>query len=113
MEYVKEILKKFGDAAGRNVDDDPREANKAHDEVHACYKVLKNTEAGRQGIIGMMSDENPHIRLVAAARSLPWCTEQARNVLEALCTADVPWQVTFSAEMVLKEYDKGRLTFDY
>jgi len=113
MENVQELLKKYREAAIGHGSPNPREANAWHDRLHAYYKVLRESEEGRQGIASLMDDQDPHVRGWAAAHSLQYYTEQARIVLQTLCTEEVPWQVAFSAEMTLKEYDKGRLTFEY
>jgi hypothetical protein len=113
METVDELLKRYREAAIGHGSPNPVEANEWHDRLHACYKVLRQTEAGRQAIGSLMDDGDPGVRSWAAAHSLQWFPERARSVLEALCSSDAPWQVAFSAEMTLKEYDNGRLTFDY
>ncbi len=90
-----------------------KKANKGAKQVHACYKMLRETEEGRQAVISLMNDNDPSVRSCAAAHSLQWTPQRARAVLEAVITSNVPWQISFSAEMTLEEYDKGRLTFDY
>ena len=50
-------------------------------------------------------------RCTAAAHSLQWTPETARGVLEDL--RDSNGRNSFEAEMVLREYDNGRLSFDY
>jgi len=90
---------------------DPQKANKWHDEWHAYYKILRATNEGREAIIALMQDEEPAVRCGAASHSLQWAPEIAREVLEAL--RDSPGSCKFEAQMILTEYDKGRLTFDY
>lgn len=90
---------------------DPEKANKCQAQMHACYKILRETDAGRESIVALMSDVEPSVRCWAAAHSLQWRPQLARRVLEALRDSQGPY--SFSAEMTLEEYDKGRLTFDY
>ena len=98
-------------AVGMDDISDPKKANKCHDEWHACYKILRETEEGREAIMGLMEDEKPGVRCGAAAHSLQWVPERARHVLETLRDSRGP--CSLEAEMILEEYDKGRLTFDY
>jgi len=111
LNKIPELLLRFREAALGNADPDPAKANKWHDVGHACYKLLKDTEEGRKGIISLMTDEDPYVRLCAAARSLHWEPETARRVLEEIRDSDGPGAL--SAKWTLIEYDKGRLTFDY
>lgn len=113
METLTQLLGQFRDAADRAGDlADPKEQNKAARKVQVCYKRLCTSEKGRTGIIGLMSDPSPHIRLCAAARSLQWVPDKARVVLEALRGENV-FPYSFDAEMTLEEFDNGRLSFDY
>ena len=58
-----------------------------------------------------MSDTSPHVRCWAAAHSLQWDAPKSRHTLERLRDAGGP--CSFDAEMVLAEYEKGTLSFDY
>jgi len=111
MTSTEQILQRYREAAVRNASSDPSEANKGHDIVHACYKILKETEEGRRGIISLMTDESPYVRGWAAAHSLRWEPGMARHVLEEIRDSGGPG--AFSAKWTLIEYDKQRLTFDY
>jgi hypothetical protein len=109
---IADLIEKYRqNAIGMGNISDPKKANKCHDAVHACYKVLRETKEGREAIIRLLKDAQPEVRCGAAAHSLQWVPELARPVLEALRDSWGP--CSFEAEMVLKEYDKGRLTFDY
>ena len=90
---------------------DPKKANKCQGQMHACYKILRETEAGRESVVALMSDVEPSVRCWAAAHSLQWKPDLARRVLEALRNSQGPY--SFTAEMTLDQYDKGCLTFDY
>jgi hypothetical protein len=89
----------------------PKKAKKGHDELHACYKRLRQSEAGRRAIMDLMNDAEPSVRLWAAAHSLQWAPNEARRVLESL--KDAQGRCSFTAEITLVEFDKGRLSFDY
>lgn len=90
---------------------DPKKANKCQAQMHFCYKILRETEAGREAIIALMNDAEPSVRCWAAAHALQWRADLARRALEGLRDSQGPY--SFTAEMTLEEYDKGRLTFDY
>lgn len=90
---------------------DPKKNNKNVDMLHSCYKHLRATEEGRAGIILLVSDDNPHVRVWAAAHSLEWDPAIARPALEALRDSNGP--ASFAAKWTLKEYDEGNLSFDY
>jgi len=90
---------------------DPERANRAHMEMHAAYKVLRSTEQGRAAIWALTRAAERSVRCAAAAHSLEWKPALARGVLETLRDSDGPF--SFEAQMVLREYDAGRLTFDY
>ena len=87
----------------------PAKANKCADELHAHYVALRQTQAGRDAITSLMGHEHPSVRLMAAAHSLEWAPDAARVALEELRDSGGP--VSFEAEMTLKEYQKGRLSF--
>jgi len=89
---------------------DPKIANKGAKQLHGCYKVLRDSEVGRQALIGLMDDPEPSVRCWAAAECLQWKPDVARRVLESL--RDSQGAFSFDAEMTLEEFDKGRLTFD-
>lgn len=109
---VSELLVRYRQTADRaDVLSDPKEQNKAADQLHACYKKLRESEEGRNGLIALMEDSSPHVRCWAAAHSLQWVPERARRILEALRDEDV-FPYSFDAKMTLEEFEKGSLTFD-
>ena len=89
----------------------PKRQNQRFDQLHAYYKKLRNTQEGRDGIAQLMRDANPFVRLAAAAHSLDWRTEEARRVLEELRDSD--GEGAFTAKWTLKEFERGRLRFDF
>ena len=108
---TKNLVERYRQAAIGAANPDPNKANECYDVVHACYKVLRESNEGRDAIISLMSDEEPGVRCAAASHSLQWKPDVARRVLETLRDSKGPF--SFTSEMVLEEYDKGRLTFDY
>lgn len=89
----------------------PKIANKSHDRMHVAFKILRESEEGRQKIISLLDHEGPHVRLWAAAHSLKWVPDEAKLVLEALRDSDGPGSI--SAGITLKEFEKGSLSFNY
>ena len=113
MSAIDDLLRQFKEAVIKNAEysmRDPKMANKATAAARECCKELTLTEQGRQGLIALMSDENPHVRSAAASRSLAWEPDRARKVLEEVRDSDGPG--AFGAKWTLIEYGKGRLPLD-
>jgi hypothetical protein len=108
---VEELIAEYREGAVVAGSSDPKRNKKGVDKLHACYKKLRETEQGRAGIIGLITNENPHVRGWAAAHSLQWAPEIARSALESLRDSDGP--SSFAAEWTLKSFDRGTLSFDY
>lgn len=110
---VQELIRRYYAGAATNTDcnSTPDEANRAHDEMHDAYRLLRTTSEGREAISALMDDGNPGVRLWAAAHSLFWKPDRARAVLKRLAAEG--GLLGFTAEMTLREFDAGRLTFDY
>jgi hypothetical protein len=110
---VSQLLAEYSEAADIAGDlSDVKRQRKAAKKIHDCYKVLRESEEGRRGIMAVMSDPRPHVRSWAAAHSLQWEPENARQVLEALRN-DKVFPYSIDAEMALEQFDKGLLSFDY
>jgi hypothetical protein len=110
---LAELLSSYRAAADQSDDlTDLNQQREAANEVHYYYKKLRDTAEGRAGILKMMEDPSPHVRVWAAAHSLQWAPERARCVLELLRDENV-FPYSFDAEMTLEEYAKGRLSFDH
>jgi hypothetical protein len=90
----------------------PKRQNEAAHRLQSLYKELRNSEQGRLGLIGLMADASPDVRLEAAARCLQWAPQEARKVLERLSGEDI-FPTTFNAKMTLEVYDAGELSHDY
>ena len=114
MKNICEILSGYRQAAAGAREKEPNKHNEWHMKCHTHYKCLRQTEAGKRGIAALLDDDDPYVRCRAAAHCLQWAPDVARPVLEKLRDDNtVEWQCAFDAEMVLQEYDKGRLSFDY
>jgi hypothetical protein len=111
-QHVSELLAKYSEAAAGTAETTPNIQNKWADILHECYKSLCKSEEGRRGIIVLMNDGNPNVRLWAASHSLQWTPEAASKVLENLRDA-VGFPCSFNAEITLEEFQKGSLSFDY
>ena len=48
------------------------QANQFFGQLHQCYKRLRESDAGRQAISGLIDDPITAVRLSAAAHSLAW-----------------------------------------
>ncbi|MFV2044156.1 MAG: hypothetical protein ACC700_13110 [Anaerolineales bacterium] len=89
----------------------PEAANESARRLHEYYKQLQASDAGRKAIENLIVDANPHVRCWAAAHILEWNPDAAKRVLEELADGDEP--CSFDAQMILAEFRKGRLSFDY
>ncbi len=99
------------DAAERTSDADPKEANRWAKQLHSHYELLRESEAGRRGISALLTDPSPHVRVWAAAHPLAWDPKTAQRTLEELRDARGP--CSFDAEMALKEFGRGTLSFEH
>jgi hypothetical protein len=108
---IVDLTSQYRRAAEATSNPDPKEANKSHDLMHIYYNQLRQTEEGRMRIAGLLTDESPHVRCWAAAHSLAWVPDQAKAALRAL--RDANGSCAFDAAMTLREFDKGRLNFEY
>ena len=107
---IEEILKLYRTAAERTSDSDPEKANMWQRKMHSYYKVLRSTREGRESIVSLLSDPSPHVRVWAAAHALQWAPEVSKSTLQAMRDGGGP--CSFDAKMTLKEFEKGRLSFD-
>ena len=108
---IADLASQYKHAAEGTSNSAPRQANKSHDVMHIYYKQLRQTEAGRSAITRLLNDDSPEVRCWAAAHSLAWATDEAKMTLIALRDAKGPR--SFTAEMTLSEFEKGRLSFEY
>ncbi len=85
-----------------------RKSNRLHDLCFKYFKKLKSQ--GSQGIdllLNLLSHDSDYVRYNAAVHLLSVEPEKAKGVLTDLATR--PGIFGFTVEMVLKEWDKGKL----
>lgn len=108
---VGQMLRQYREAAEKTRLPNPKEANIWADKLLKLYRRLRATEEGRTALATLLSDPSPDVRGWAATHVLGWAPEIARPVLEDL--RDSKGRRSFDAEIVLREFDKGTLSFDY
>lgn len=85
-------------------------ANESHDRLHQIVVAIgTHGEEGRRALHELMKQEKvgDHVRLWAATHLLVWAPETAQKTLEDVVTKG--GVVGFSARMVLREWQAGRL----
>lgn len=90
------------------LDGDSELANLSYDEIVKCLQQIR--QFGIEGDIALLSlteDENQSVRCWAASHSLRFDKHKAKKVLKRL--SKERGIIAFDAEMVLKEWKKGRL----
>lgn len=110
-QHYRDTLVRWGAAFG---DEDIRRANELFTENHRCFKELRQSAAGRDAILGLVEDENPYVRVVAATHTLLWDPAIAERVLEAI-EKDLsnPPSVRVDAKYTLREWRSGSLSLDW
>jgi hypothetical protein len=108
---ITRLLAEYREAAEGTSRAEPKQANASHDKMHACYRRLRETDEGRNGISSLMEDGSKHVQCWAAAHSLAWAPGPARERLVALRDSGGP--CSFDAEMTLNTFEEGTLTFEY
>ena len=90
---------------------DASKANELFDRNHSLFKRLRDSAEGREGIVRLMSDASPGIRLLAATHSLGWRPKEACGVLHQLEQSGGLHAV--SAKHTLRSYRSGNLKLDW
>ena len=106
---VQTLLTRYRGAAEGTADPDPKIANRRARDLRRWYLQLRESQPGRNAILALLTDPSPHVRVWAAAHSLEWSQAAARRTLEVL--RDSGGACSFDAEMTLREFDLGRLSF--
>jgi hypothetical protein len=89
---------------------DYRKANRNHDLVAAIYRELRSRgDEARVELLVLLDDVDPHVRGWAAAHALEFAPDRGERVLRRL--AGSGGEVGLSAEMTLREWANGSLTF--
>lgn len=91
---------------------DATNANPLFDQLHATYKRLRDTPAGREAIATLMDDEIVAVRMSAAAHSLSWHSARAIKVLEQI-ERDGHGLYGITAKYTLKSFREGKLNLDW
>lgn len=91
--------------------DDPKMANRLFDALHALYKQLRDSEAGREAITSLLDDPITAVRLSAASHSLAWEPARATAVLEEIEQEGSLHAVT--AKWTLRSFRSGKLNLDW
>lgn len=86
-------------------------ANPLFDEAHRMAVQLRASDEGRAALLELLDHSSPAVRLGAATESTPYAPRLAEVTLRAL--ADAGGRHSFSAEIVLKEFEAGRLRVDW
>jgi hypothetical protein len=110
MAELENALRGYCEAAAGTAASVPAIANRWARQLCAYYMILRKTQAGKDAIASLMSHEDRHVRLWAAAHSLEWAPDSARAALERM--RDSGGAGAFDAKWTLIEYqEKGRLSF--
>lgn len=81
----RETLVRWGEESERLGErPDAHRANKLFDRAHAQFKLLRDSQEGRDGITALTDDPDPYVASSAAAHALLWAPERASARLEAL-----------------------------
>ena len=89
---------------------DYRKANRHHDVVAAIYRELRTRgDAAQLELLALLDDLDPHVRGWAAAHALDFAPERGERVLRRLASSG--GAVGLNAEMTLREWTKGSLSF--
>jgi Domain of unknown function (DUF2019) len=86
----------------------PRSWNRLVNRMQALQLQLRATQSGRDAITSLIGDENATVRSWSAVNALAWAESVARAELEREARTDSGLR-GFEAQMVLREFDAGRL----
>ena len=89
----------------------PRHTNRHYEVVNAVYRELcsRGPEAQRTLLL-LLNDPEPAIRVWAASHALEFAPDKGARVLERIVSDGVRHH-KLTAEMVLDEWRKGKLSF--
>lgn len=87
---------------------DSQAANQHHDALMEALSALRERGSeGSDALLGLLADRDQSVRCWAATHCLLIDEARAKGVLKDLAAG--PGIVAFDAQMVLSEWDKGRL----
>lgn len=90
---------------------DAKKANRIFDPLHALAKELRQTPAGRAGLLGLLGHDNVGVRLLAATGCLAWSSDAALSALESI--EDSASLHAVSAKYTLRSYRAGAFNLDW
>lgn len=106
VEIYRDAAKRHG-AASR--DGDHKAANKAHKALMVALKEIRNEpDRGVASLNELLANSDSFVICWAATHLLPLTEEVAKAALQALANNDAEL-AAFNAQMVLREWDSGRL----
>jgi hypothetical protein len=82
------------------------------DEVQRLFLIVRESPEVRAHISALVGDESATVRQWAAARALFWDPVPAREELERQASDPCLGLNRLNAEMILREFDAGRLRSD-
>ncbi|MBL8076095.1 MAG: DUF2019 domain-containing protein [Nitrospira sp.] len=87
---------------------DSEKANAAHDAlINALNELMAEPEGEHAALLSVLGHENPRVQCWAATHLLKHEPDKALPVLRRLSA--LPGLIGFGAEMVIKEWNKGKL----
>lgn len=88
---------------------DYKTGNKASDRIAAIYAELRRRgEDAQRELLPLLRDDDPGVRLWAAAHALEFAPDEGVHVLRALVQRGI---LGFDAKITLREWEAGRLRF--
>jgi len=91
--------------------DQPKIANRLFDALHAFYKEIRETDAGREAILGLLVDPMVAVQLSAATHSLLWKPAEAVAVLQDIEKGGNLYSV--DAKWTLRSFRNGKLNLNW
>jgi len=112
---LEELIDTYAKAAAEHgkatENGDYKTGNKAADTVAVIYNELRSRGLDAQrSLLNLLHDENPGIRIWAAAHALEFSPSDGVPVLETMIKSE-EGIIRFDAEMTLKEWRNGKLRF--
>jgi hypothetical protein len=92
--------------------DDPAQANRLFDRLHALSKDIKGSSDGQAAILGLIEDPVTAVRLAAATYALAFSERRAVEALEEIEREGGSLH-SVSAKWTLRSYRAGTLNLDW
>ena len=89
---------------------DSRGCNRAHDKLMRLQRVLRDRgDEYQRGILALLDDEDPHVRVWAASDALAFAPDEAVRVLREVASSR--GLASLNARMTLQLWDAGEWQF--